>query len=234
MDAGTLWSAFASSRDPQVREQLIERYLPLARNAASRLFRYRPDDSVPFADYLQYARIGLVEAIDGYDPGREASFETYSSYRIRGAVLNGLGHETELAAQRSFWRTRTQERMDSLKPRNFGTGDAEIEALAHLTMGLAIGFLLDQDEDEMADETVLANPYAATELTQLRKLIHTIVGKLPERESLLIRRHYFEQTEFQVIARELSVSPGRISQLHAQALIHIRRLLSAPDLDRRV
>src|SRR4051812_16515172 len=111
-----LWTQFRASRDPGLRGRLIERYLPLARTAATRLFRVRADGSIPFADYLQYARLGLVEAIDGYDPSREASFETYSSYRIRGAMLNGLGHETELTAQRSFWRTRFAERLESLKP----------------------------------------------------------------------------------------------------------------------
>src|SRR5262249_31189929 len=106
-----LWERFHSSRDAALRARLIQRYLHLARVAAKRYFRFRSDDFVPFEDYLQYARIGLVEAIDDYDPGREASFETYSSYRIRGALLNGLGRESEVAAQRSFWRTRIQERL---------------------------------------------------------------------------------------------------------------------------
>src|SRR5215468_7623359 len=107
-----LWERFRDTRSVPLRGRLIERYLPLARAAAARFYRLRSDDSVPFEDYLQYARIGLVEAIDDYDPSREASFETYSSYRIRGAVLNGLGRESEVAAQRSFWRTRTQDRID--------------------------------------------------------------------------------------------------------------------------
>ena len=51
---------------------------------------------------------------------------------------------------------------------------------------------------------------------------------LPDRERLLIRRHYFDHCEFRVIARELTVTPGRVSQLHAQALGHIRRLLDGP------
>src|SRR4051794_38625496 len=91
-----LWERFRRTGDSSLRAQLIERYLHLARGAAKRYFRLRSDDFVPFMDYLQYARIGLVEAIDDYDPGRAASFETYSSYRIRGALLNGLGRESEI------------------------------------------------------------------------------------------------------------------------------------------
>lgn len=220
-----LWTQFRASRDPGLRGRLIERYLPLARSAAARLFRVRADSSIPFADYLQYARLGLVEAIDGYDPTREASFETYSSYRIRGAMLNGLGRETELVAQRSFWRTHLAERLGSLKPAPYSTAEKELAELARMTVGLAIGFLLDADDTEVEDETPRANPYAIAELSQLREIVRASVLRLPPREQQLIRRHYFEHREFREIAREMTVTPGRVSQLHSQALERIRNLL---------
>ena len=243
-----LWRRFIDSRELSLRGRLIERYLPLARSAAARFYRLRADDSVPFEDYLQYARIGLVEAIDDYDPGREASFETYSSYRIRGAVLNGLGRESEVAAQRSFWRTRTQDRVEAMPPgaplvladraaafdvsaAAAGSADEGTpEELGSLTPGpLALGFLFEHERDDVADEAVQANPHAAVEQVELLALIGIAVEKLPERERQLIRRHYFEQCAFRIIASELAVTPGRVSQLHAQALLRIRELLHSPD-----
>lgn len=205
-----LWERFRETRAAQLRDRLIERYLPLARTTAARFYRLRSDDSVPFEDYHQYARIGLVEAIDDYDPSREASFETYSSYRIRGAVLNGLGRESEIAAQRNFWRTRSQER-----PEMPASVD-EVRANDDAETGV---------DAEVADDAVLANPHAAVEQVELLSLIGNALEKLPVRERELIRRHYFEQCEFRVIALELAVSPGRVSQLHAQALLRIRELL---------
>src|SRR6185436_18285750 len=77
-----LWAQFIESRSATLRARLIECYLRLAHVAAGKFFRMRTDHAVSFSDYLQYARLGLVEAIDGFDPTREASFETYSSYRI--------------------------------------------------------------------------------------------------------------------------------------------------------
>ena len=215
--ARALWARFTESRALALRGRLIERYLPLARTTAARFYRLRADESVPFEDYLQYARIGLVEAIDDYDPGREASFETYSSYRIRGAVLNGLGRESEVAAQRNFWRTRTQERADALPPPGEPVPIADDME--------AVGFVLEHDGDDVPDEAVQANPHAAAEQVELLALIGLALEKLPARERELIRRHYFEQCEFRVIASELAVSPGRVSQLHAQALLRIRELL---------
>jgi RNA polymerase sigma factor FliA len=230
-----LWTRFAETREVLLRGRLIERYLPLARTAAARFYRLRSDDSVPFEDYLQYARIGLVEAIDDYDPAREATFETYSSYRIRGAVLNGLGRESEIAAQRNFWRTRSQERVglspesaaaiESVKEPFVETESMDAEPSAPATNSLVVGFLLEHDGDDVADEAVQANPHAAAEQVELLTLIGIALEKLPARERELIRRHYFEQCEFRVIANELAVSPGRVSQLHAQALLRIRQLL---------
>lgn len=94
---------------------------------------------------------------------------------------------------------------------------------------LAIGFLLEHDGDDVADEAVQANPHAAAEHVELMKLVRAALEKLPARERDLIRRHYFEQCEFRVIALELAVSPGRVSQLHAQALLRIRELLCGSE-----
>src|SRR5262245_55939797 len=96
------WLEYARTRSTALRAELVERYLEHAKTIAAKHFQRRADNSVPFADYLQYARIGLVESVDHYDPGRAVPFEAFSSYRIKGAILNGLASESELAAQRAF------------------------------------------------------------------------------------------------------------------------------------
>ena len=217
-----LWAQFRQTRAPALRARLIECYLKLAHVAAAKFFRQRSDNAVSFSDYLQYARLGLVEAIDGFDPQREASFETYSSYRIRGAMLNGLARESEISAQRTFWRTRQEEKVDVLGPP--APGDSDLDDLAGLMAGLYSLYAPDGNHEDMIDETPHANPYAAAELAQLREA----VDRLPGRERTLIRRHYFDHCEFRLIAQELTVSPGRVSQLHAQALVRIRGFLEEP------
>jgi RNA polymerase sigma factor for flagellar operon FliA len=222
-----LWAEFVRSRDPATRDRLIARYMPLAGTLAARLFRVRVDDSVLFGDYLQYAHVGLIEAVDRYDPLREASFETFSAYRIRGAILNGLGKESEMAAQRDYWRTHAQERVSSLKPEAMRSGgSADLDDLVQLTVGLAIGVLLEgPDEADPEDPSVRANPYAGAELAELKRIARGAVGRLPEREREIIGRHYFGQCEFQMVAAEMGITKGRVSQLHAQALARIRKTL---------
>jgi RNA polymerase sigma factor for flagellar operon FliA len=169
-----------------------------------------------------------VEAIDGFDPTREASFETYSSYRIRGAMLNGIARESEVAAQRTFWRTRLEERVEQLGPPQSTHAERELENITRMLEGLASSYFAAGAGEDLVDDAPDANPHAATELAQLREAVE----KLPDRERRLIRRHYFDHCEFRVIARELTVTPGRVSQLHAQALGHIRLLLEGTPLPR--
>jgi len=146
------WLDFARSRSSAVRVELIERYIGLARMMAARLYQRRADNSVPFGDYLQYARVGLVEAIDSYDPERAVPFEAFSGYRIKGAILNGLQSESELAAQRAFWSRRARERLESLRQHDVqGDRRATLEELVSLTMGLALSHLMDHEDGEPVD-----------------------------------------------------------------------------------
>ena len=163
-------------------------------------------------------------------------FEAFSSYRIRGAILNGLESESELAAQRAFWSRRARERFESIKDHEVqGDRRASLEELVNLTVGLALSHIVEHDGGELIDETLAANPYAVTELVQLRRAVRALLPALPERERELIRRHYDGLVEFQQIAQDWGLTKGRVSQLHAQALQRLRQLLKVrPHVDRKL
>lgn len=232
-EVAVLWESFQASRDPGVRERLIVRYAVVARTIAATLFGGRPDDTVPFDDYLQYARVGLIESIDRFDVMRGISFESFASYRIRGAVLNGLSRETELRARRSRRSVRLAEREESLAGGILARPEsASLEEFVRLTVGLAVGLILEEGVGEPVDESLGGNPYAQAEVAQLRVRIRELVAQLPAREREVLQAHYYDQREFQEIAAVLGVSKGRVSQLHARALAKIREWLSArPKID---
>lgn len=230
-----LWQSFAQTRSEEIRGKLIESYMPLARIIAAKAFALRSDHSVSFEDYLQYGRVGLMEAVDRYDLSRNVSFEAYAMHRIRGAILSGIGQESELAAQREFWRTRVPERLESLVgSMTVRPESASLEDLIDVTVGLALGLVLDSEADPV-DDTVQANPYAATELAQLVSLLRRCVERLPEREREIVEGHYFRRSEFQSIAQQFALTKGRVSQLHARALKLLREMIvDAAKLDRKL
>jgi RNA polymerase sigma factor for flagellar operon FliA len=235
-DVASLWQALRELGDSSAREQLIIRYADFARMIAAKLYRTRRDDSIPFKDYLQYAHVGLIEALDRFDARLGDSFETYSSHRIRGSILNGLSRHTELRAQRRYWRAVIAERRQSVQQSQRQMSETTLEDFARLAMSLTIGLILDEMAvPERADDSVEANPYAVVELSQMRERVRASVEQLPERERDILRRHYYEQREFQQIAADLGVTKGRVSQLHARALQRVRDALNvSPRIDRTV
>jgi len=228
--AGALWREFVAARDPRLRDDLIEFYRPLAKRIATRMYVLRRDNSVAFADYFQYACVGLVEAIDRFEPDRPVLFETFATYRIRGAILNGLAKESELAAQRHYWAARTQDRIESLKTRSSeeGTPADALTELVAITVGLAFGVLL-ESRAEPADDSPHANPYAAAELGELVRRLRRVVEQLPPRERSIIELHYYHHEAFHDIAARFGVTKGRVSQLHSRALGLMRAALQAEE-----
>jgi RNA polymerase sigma factor for flagellar operon FliA len=228
-----LWDALGGSNDPHARAALIEHYLPFARVVAARVYGLRAGAIANFDDYLQYARLGLIEAIDRFDVTRGISFESYAVHRVRGAVLNGIGQESENAAQREFRRSMAQERVESVVAHAGTTPHrASLAELIEITVGIAVGLVL---ESEPVDETPGANPYAVAELEQFSRRVRHLVDALPEREREVIKGHYYERLEFQEIARRTGVTKGRVSQLHAKALAHLReRLAETPRVNCRL
>jgi RNA polymerase sigma factor FliA len=243
-----LWEEFRQTRLAALRDQLIERHLELTRHIAGSLYARRLNDSVSFDDYLQYGRMGLLEAVDRYDPTRGASFTTFANYRIRGAILNGLERCTESAAQAAHRRQqRLRERTDSLvwaesgsqegpsahgleDPWARSSGLEPFEGLVNVAIMLAMGYVLEEDGRwNPAGSDPSQDLYRSVQMETVRARLHLLVDALPERERLIVRGHYFEHLEFQALAEQLQVTKGRVSQLHARALRLIREAYEALD-----
>jgi RNA polymerase sigma factor for flagellar operon FliA len=228
----SLWEEYGRTREPETRQRLVQRYMDMTHRIAAHLFGRRVGNAVAFDDYLQYARVGLLEAIDRYDPAREVSFATFAGYRIRGAVLNGLEQTTELAAQAAQRRhSRLRERAHSIEIRDLGSAEdpesagTQLERFAgmvDMAILLAMGYVLEDNGEWNPAGASGADPYRSVQLEAVRTRLIRLVDALPERERLIVRYHYFEHMEFQAIGEVLEVSKGRVSQLHARALQLIR------------
>jgi RNA polymerase sigma factor FliA len=225
-EEAALWRAYLAGHDAALRARLIERYLPAAHKLAAYSYARRGPHSPEFGDYLQWARLGMMEAFERYDPAREASFMTFAGYRIRGAILNGLAHATEGAAQWAHRKALEQERLDSVLE---GAAEApdELERLAEVTLGLALGFAL--EDSGLSAEPESFDPYRVLEVKRLRERLLQVVEALPERERRIVRWHYFEHMDFKLIGAALGLSKGRISQLHARALKLMRAGLQSVE-----
>lgn len=231
-----LWSAWRQGDNPAAaRQHLIEHYLPFAHMLAARLYAGRHIQQIEFEEFRQYAVVGMMEALDRYDASRNASFKTYAAHRITGAVLNGIEKSCEKQQQIAAKSNRKQQRLESIR----SDGDQDdrpasrkdlFSELADLAIGLALGYILeDSGMYHAQEEQYTENFYDRYELRQLRQMMARHVDVLPEQAQCVIRYHYYQGLNFEEIAGLLSLSKGRISQIHSQALKSLRKLHSGTN-----
>jgi RNA polymerase sigma factor FliA len=221
-----LWGRWRGARDVAARDELVERYAPFAHIMAKKLYRGRYGEELQFSDYLQLARLGMMEAFEHYDPAKGASFRTYSALRIRGAVLDGVSSLSERQQQIATWRRIKQERSESLlagRP----TRGGNFANLAEVAIGLALGYMLEGSSMYQAgEETAPENAYQSVELRQLSTQLRSLVESLPAAEKYVIKAHYLNHQAFVEIAATMKVTKVRISQLHYQALGRLRKAMA--------
>lgn len=221
-----LWQELRSAKDPGIREQLIGHHLTFARILAAKAYAKRVSAEMEFADFMQYATIGLMEAVDRFDPDHGVKFETFAGPRITGAILNGIASFTEKQEQISARKRILADRTNSLKGKAADQSDsaALFGRLAEVAIGLALGFVLEDSGMYQADEPMYAdNTYCRIEMKQLRQQIKEALSRLPENHERVIAYHYLNHIGFDEIAKILGVSKGRVSQIHKDALARLKK-----------
>lgn len=220
MDANEsqLWGRWAGEHDEASRNALILLHAPWARLVARDVFLRVRSRNTEWGEFTQNATLGLIEAVDRYDPGRGVEFRTFARHRVRGAVFNGL---------RQLWSQSNAAARDSHLERSesFNEDDEDtLDSFVSWTVGVGIGHLLDVSSLPEADE-FSSGPYAALEHDQRSELLRELVHVLPGRESMVLTLHYFQHIPFVEIAALLNVTKGRISQLHKQGIERLRECL---------
>jgi RNA polymerase sigma factor for flagellar operon FliA len=226
------------------REEIVHKYLHLVKYVAGRISVNLPPN-VELNDLINDGILGLIDAIEKYDDARGVKFETYAITRINGAILDALrsldwvpravrqrAREMERAYQEleaQFGRVPTEDELaqklaitrkelDSLMQRVRGTAVLSLEEFLPNEKGYEIP-LVDTLKDGDNDVT------AAVEQREVRSALVAAVEDLPPQERTVISLYYFDGLTLKEIKSALNVSESRVSQIHAQAVIHLRQKL---------
>lgn len=226
--------------DAQAREELICHHLPFARSVAASHFAKRYHEEIEFADYLQWATLAMIEALDRFDPGMDTLFTSFAAPRMRGAILDGVEASTDKQQQIALRLRMRQERFSSIHQAQTDCGgvpsserpeavDRLLSYLADVGIGLALSWLLENSGMVLADEDAADAdhiPYLQVlELKQLQAQVRSLIDTLATQQKTVIRCHYVQDISFEAIARMLDLSKGRISQIHRDALDSLRQKL---------
>lgn len=239
-----LWERYKGRGDPAAREELAVRYLPLVKFVAGRVRMTLPA-FVDEEDLVGYGVLGLLDALGKFDPARGVKFETYAVTRIRGAILDGLRaldwvpahvrqrvRELQGAYARlevRLGRPATEEEVaeelsistDELSRRITEAASTSLVSLEGLWAAEAReGPVLSSLPDREAPD-----PVEQAEWEERKEFLARAIERLPDRERLIITLFYYEGLTLKEISRLLGVSPGRVSQLHAQAMLRLKASL---------
>jgi RNA polymerase sigma factor for flagellar operon FliA len=211
------------------RDKLVEGHQVYVRKLAGQLAKNLPS-SVDFDDLVGFGMIGLLEAAERFDSRRGVSFVTFSHYRIRGAMFDGLKQMGFYSnSQRSSWETNAndilQTASDDADNADVGSSslDDQIHSVENILESLIPSYLLSLDAEEVLE---VADPLAVTEKDvekrELVNLVLEIVKELNPEEQDLIQKIYFKHVPMVEIAKQRGSNKSWISRLHSRAIQHIK------------
>ncbi|HKU67855.1 MAG TPA: FliA/WhiG family RNA polymerase sigma factor [Candidatus Baltobacteraceae bacterium] len=226
------------------REEIVHKYLHLVKYVAGRISVNLPPN-VELNDLINDGILGLIDAIEKYDDARGVKFETYAITRINGAILDALrsldwvpravrqrARELERAYQEleaTFGRVPTEDEI----AQKLGISRKELDSLMQRVRGTAVLSLEEFLPNEKGYEIPLVDTLkdsdnevtTAVEQREIRAALVTAVENLPPQERTVISLYYFDGLTLKEIKSALNVSESRVSQIHAQAVIHLRQKL---------
>ena len=240
-----LWQDYVTNRSVGLRRQLIEAYAPLARYVVDRM-NIRPGPALGYDDLLSQAVVGLIDAVDRFDPNRGIKFETYAYHRIRGAVVDMLRdmdwlprsvrqREANLAAsyarlQEGLGRSPSDEEL----AQEMGLTVEGLDEVAHeialqsmQSLDEALGQNLGSPQeaptlgDSVPDDHT-PSPEETIERWAERDLLARAIVGLPEAERTVLSLYYYEGLTLKEIGRILGVTESRVCQVHGKALLRLR------------
>jgi RNA polymerase sigma factor FliA len=225
------------------RDALIEAHLPQVKFIAERLAAKLPP-SVDRDDLIGAGVLGLLDAVDKFDASRGVLFKTYAELRVRGAMLDCLraldwaprtlrqrAREVE-AAYHKIERDRGRPAEEEEVAGVLGLTTTQFHALLSELRGLTLLGLESNTEEgdqplpQIPDDPA-RNPLALYESIEGRTRLLESIDRLPERERQVVALYYLEELTMKEVGAVLGITESRVSQLHTQAMLHLRATLAA-------
>jgi len=247
-----LWRRYKEDGDASARERLVVAYSPMVKFVAGRLGAGLPSH-VDDADLISYGLMGLIGAIERFEPERGIKFETFAMTRIRGAIIDELRsldwvprsvrsrareieaaqatleHQLQRAPSEAELASKLGISEDELQTSLLEIANSSVYALDELwTVSDSSGdqvSLLDTISDPRAED-----PQESLASSEIKDRLTEAISSLPEREQLVVALYYYENLTLREIGEVLGVTESRVSQLHTKAVLRLKSRLQGDPL----
>jgi len=244
LSTGELFKELRKTKDPQLRDYLIRRHEGLVRHVA----RDYADGSEAYEDVFSVGHVGLINAVDRFDPDRGTKFATFAVPTIRGEIQRYFRDRTwgihvprriqELSMRARQVRDRLAQqrgRAPSYMELANELGVSEEELVEAVEVGRHYELLSlesssgssDDDEETLGDRTGAEDPQL--ELIAARDQITQALKQLPPREHIVVVLRYFEEFSQQEVGRRLGISQMHVSRLERKAIARLREIFAEAD-----
>jgi RNA polymerase sigma factor for flagellar operon FliA len=240
-----LWKKWIDNKDPEAGDSLIRQYTPLVTYHVQRIGASIPKN-ISRDELKSLGMMGLFDALNKFDYSRDLKFDTYASFRVRGAIIDGLRKEDWLPRSSREKAKKLESKIEELEQRLMRHVTAEeiadyveipVEEVYQTVQEHFFSNVLSideqlQDNDEMENKSfVIRDDSQKTPEQKMVKqeLLQDLVEQinmLNENEQLVLSLFYTEELTLTVIGEMLNLSTSRISQIHSKALFKLRKLLA--------
>jgi len=247
----SLWKEYTATRTLQTREKLLTKYLPLVKYVTGKMMFSLPT-CVDYNDLLSAGVMGLIGALERFNPEQGVKFETFVLPRIKGAILDEL-RTLDWAPRSLRSKARRVERVNEQLEKELGRSasnqeianklDMKIEDYGGVLLELSKASLLSLDGSRVEDNDQITsmydllensqsdNPYFSLEHIETKKLLIKAIEGLNEQEKIVMALYYYEELTLKEIGQVLSITESRVSQIHSKALDGLKGALESEVLN---
>jgi RNA polymerase sigma factor for flagellar operon FliA len=238
-----LWRRFKERGDRVARDRLILTYAPLVKYVAGRMSSALPAH-VEETDLISYGLLGLIGAVERYDPSRQVKFETYAVVRIKGSIIDELRsldwvprsvrartreiERTSVELEHKLHRAPTDEELAGALGMNIGELNDAISDISNSSLvALDETWSVSSGGEPLAlidtiGDSRPSDPAQLIDATELRQALADGIARLPEREKIVIALYYYDGLTLREIGEILDVTESRVSQLHTKAILRLK------------
>jgi len=244
-----LWTEYKTTASRDARDRLIVHYSPLVKYVAGRVSVGLPQN-IEQADLVSYGIFGLIDAIEKFDLGRQIKFETYAIARVKGAIIDELRsidwvprsvrakaravEKAYSALEANLLRTPTDGEIAA----QMGISESDLQAIFNQVsfVGLvALDEMLaggERGDSQTLGDTIAdkgEGPVGAYEVEEMKQILAAAIGRLGDREKLVLMLYYYEGLTLAEIGEVLGVTESRVCQIHTKAVIQLRSRMAEPE-----
>ncbi len=252
-DIPRLWSQYASTKDPEVKNELILFYLPLVKSAAIRLASGLPSH-IQLQDLMSAGVLGLIASIDKFDIRLGIQFKTFAGMRIHGAMIDELRNLDWVprSVRTRAKKLQTAYTLLQQEKGRFAT-DAEVADFLGLSMeqfneyvdSTQIVTMVSLDakiynsksdsqinySEIIQDKSPASDPLTGLHQEELKDLLVKSINEMSQQEKLVLTLYYFEELTLKEIGAVLGVTESRVSQIHSKAIYRLKARLHFSEVD---